>query len=108
MSEANSSQTGLGFAVPCGIAIPQHFPDEPVDMELVRTYVGRAEALGYHSLWVADQILGEWATLEPIGLLSHVAAITRDIRLGTAVVIATTRNPVQLAKAFSTLDRMSN
>ena len=108
VSEANDSQADLGFAVPCGIAIPQQFPHEPVDMELVRTYVGRAEALGYHSLWVQEQIIGEWAALEPIGLLSYVAAITRDIRLGTAVVIATTRNPVQLAKAFSTLDQMSD
>ena len=38
--------------VPCGIAIPQIFPDGPVDMTLIRDYVERAELLGYHSLWV--------------------------------------------------------
>ena len=94
--------------VPCGIAIPQVFPDEPVDMELVRDYGARAEALGYHSLWVQEQIVGPSTCLEPISLLCYVAAVTRTIRLGTAVVIATTRNPVVLAKELSTLDRMSN
>ena len=95
-------------AVPFGIAIPQVFYDGPVDMELVRDYVRRAEALGYHSLWVQEQIIGGTPALEPMSLLCYVAAITRDIRLGTAVIVATTRNPVLLAKELSTLDQMSN
>ena len=94
--------------VPCGIAIPQVFPHRPVDMGLVRDYVVRAEELGYHSLWVQEQIIGGTSSLEPISLLNYVAAITERIRLGTAVIIATTRNPVILAKELSTLDQMSN
>ena len=69
--------------------------------------MSRAEILGYHSLWVQEQILGMAPSLDPISLLCYVAAITETIRLGTAVVIATTRNPVILAKQFSTLDQMS-
>ena len=44
--------------VPCAIAIPQVFPDCPVDMELVRRFVTRAEEFGFHSLWVQEQIFG--------------------------------------------------
>ncbi len=94
--------------IPCGIAIPQVFPDGRVDMELVRGYTMRAEVLGYHSLWVQEQLIGGPASLEPVSLLCYVSAITRSIRLGTAVVIATTRNPVLLAKELSSLDVMSN
>ena len=93
--------------LPCGIAVPQVFVDEPVDMGLVREFSKRAEALGYHSLWAQEQIIGSTAVLEPISLLCHVAAVTNTIGLGTAVVIASTRNPIHLAKQLATLDQMS-
>ena len=92
---------------PCGIAVPQVFVDEPVDMGLVREFSRRAEALGYHSLRTQEQIIGSTPVLEPISLLCHVAAVTSTIGLGTAVVIASTRNPVHLAKQLATLDQMS-
>ena len=95
-------------SVPFGIAIPQVFHDGPIDMQLVRDFASRAEALGYESLWVQEQILGATPALEPVTLLCYVAAMTRSIRLGTAVVVATTRNPVLLAKELSTLDQLSN
>ena len=98
----------LQGTVPCGIATPQMFIDEPVDMEMVHRYVGRAESLGYHSLWVQEHIIGGPSSLEPIGLLCNVAAVTRTIRLGTSVIVTTTRNPTLLAKQISTLDNMSN
>ena len=94
--------------VPCGIAIPQVFTDGATDMGLIERYVRRAEEIGYHSLWVQEQILGSSPSLEPINLLSYVAAVTRTIPLGTAVIIITTRNPVILAKELSTLDVLCN
>jgi probable F420-dependent oxidoreductase len=94
-------------SVPCGIAVPQVFPDGPIDMGLVHRFAARAEALGYHSLWVQERLLGGAPTLEPIGLLNHVSAVTNTIRLGTAVVIVSTRNPVLLAKELGSLDQMS-
>ena len=94
-------------AVPCGIAIPQAFPDGNVDMELVRAYVTRAEALGYHSLWVQDQTIGGTPSLEPISLLCYVAAAAQRIRLGVSVLVTTVRNPVHLAKQLGSLDHLS-
>jgi len=94
--------------VPCGIAIPQIFPDGHVDMGLVDRYVKRAEDLAYDSLWVLEDLIGDTPCLEPLSLLSYVAAITRRVKLGTSMVIASTRNPGHLAKEFATLDQMSN
>ena len=76
-------------------------------MGLVRRLVGHAERLGRHSLWVQEQILGRAPFLEPVSLLNYVAAVTEKVRLGTAVVVLSTRNPVLLAKELSTLDQMS-
>lgn len=42
--------------------------------------------------------------LEPITLLSVIAGRTRNVRLGTAILIAALRRPVVLAKALATLD----
>ena len=83
------------------------FLDGRVDMALVRDVAARAEDLGFHSLWVQEQIVGTAPVLEPLGLLSYLAGITTRVKLGTAVLIATQRNPVQLAKTLSSLDVVS-
>ena len=100
------------------------FPDGPVDMGLVRSYVARAEELGYHSLWVSDHIITprkidspypggrygvqpEWPFLEPVSTLLFAAATTKRVRLGTSVLVITQRQPVILAKQLATLDVLS-
>jgi probable F420-dependent oxidoreductase len=91
---------------PCGIAIPQDFIDRPVDMQRVREFVQKAETLGYDSLWVQESIIGNVPVLEPLTLLSYVAALTTRLRLGTSVMVFVLRNPVQLAKSLSSLDQI--
>ncbi len=92
---------------PCGIEIPQVFFDGPVDMEHIRKFVTKAEILGYDSLWLQERIIGDIIMLEPVTLLSYVTAITTKLKLGTSVILLPLRNPLQLAKAYSTLDVMS-
>lgn len=94
--------------LPCGIELPQVFFDGPVDMEHIRRFSTRAETLGYDSLWLQERIIGDFNILEPVTLLSYVAAITTKLRLGTSVILLTLRNPIQLAKAYATLDCMSH
>ncbi len=94
--------------LPCGIELPQVFFDGPVDMDHIRKFAARAETLGYDSLWLQERILGDITMLEPVTLLSYVAAITAKLKLGTSVILLPLRNPLQLAKAYSTLDVMSN
>ena len=67
----------------------------------------RAERLGYDSLWLQERIIGDFTMLEPVTLLSYVAAITTKLKLGTSVILLPLRNPLQLAKAYSSLDVMS-
>ncbi|MEA2658216.1 MAG: hypothetical protein QOF64_801 [Candidatus Binatota bacterium] len=98
----------MGNHLPCGIELPQVFFDGPVDMEHIRNFAIKAETLGYDSLWLQERVIGDFAMLEPVTLLSYVAAITTKVRLGTSVILLPLRNPIQLAKAYSTLDVMSH
>ncbi len=100
MSESNS----ISF----GIALPQVFYPGSVDMALVGSFVTRAEALGFESLWVQERIIGGVDSLEPVNLLSYAAALTQTAKLGASVLIPSTRNPVMLAKEITTLDHLSN
>ncbi len=93
---------------PCGIEIPQNFFDGPVDMEHIRRFVTRAEGLGYDGLWLQERILSDFGVLEPVTLLSYVAAMTEKLTLGVSVILLTLRNPFQLAKSVATLDCMSH
>jgi probable F420-dependent oxidoreductase len=93
--------------IPCGIAIPQTFSSSPVDVDHIRNFVGRAEALGYESLWVQEQIISDSPILEPVTLLTYAAALTSKPRLGTSVLLTVIRNPVQLAKSLASLDQLS-
>ena len=93
--------------IPFGFGLPQVSPTEPVDIEPIGRVARRAEALGFQSLWTLDQVLGGSRNLEPISLLSYVAAITQRVRLGTAVFVLPQHNPVQLAKELATLDVLS-
>ena len=90
-----------------GISVPQVFFDGPVDMPLIQRWSKRAEALGYESLWTQEAITGGVPILEPVTLLSYLAAITERVRLGTSVIVAPLRNPVQLAKSLGSLDHLS-
>ena len=98
-------QTSSGIKL--GVALPQGFADGAVDLPLIRDYALRAEALGFDDLWTIEQITGHFAVLEPLALLSYLAAITSRIRLGTAVLVTNLRNPLQLAKEISSIDHLS-
>lgn len=66
----------------------------------------RAEALGFDSVWVGDSVLAR-PRHDPLTLLAAVAARTRRVELGTAVLLPALRNPVLLAHQVATLDRLA-
>ena len=76
-------------------------------MPLIEKWSKRAEALGFESLWTQEAITGAVPILEPVTLLSYLAAITENVRLGTSVIVAPLRNPIQLAKSLGSLDHLS-
>ncbi len=86
----------------------------------------RAEALGYHSLWVFQRLLyalepknpyppapgPTWPkpfqrVADPIVTLAYVAGATARIRLGTSVLIMPYYTPILVAKQLATLDIVS-
>jgi probable F420-dependent oxidoreductase len=66
----------------------------------------RAEAAGFDSVWIGDSITAR-PRHEPLTLLAAVAARTRRVRLGTAVLLPALRSPVVLAHVVGTLDRLA-
>ena len=71
----------------------------------------RAEQMGFSDVWASDHIAVPTAMAntpsffpEPVPLLSLVAGHTRQVGLGTSVIIAAYRNPMQFAKQWATLD----
>jgi luciferase-type oxidoreductase len=73
-----------------------------------------AESVGFDALWARD-VPTYWPRFGDAGgafdtwsLLSHVAAHTDDIALGTASVVLPLRHPIHVAKAAATVDQFSD
>ena len=85
-----------------------------------------AEQSGFESIWTVEHVVvpsgyastypydesgkmgGEdFDITDPLVWLSYVAAATESIRLATGILILPQRNPVVLAKAVATIDRLS-
>ena len=97
----------LGTLIELAVAIPQTFPGTPLDPDRIREFLTRADTLGFHSAWVVEQIVGRIPSLEPVTLLTYAAALTRRLRLGSAVLLTALRSPLHLAKSLATLDLLS-
>ena len=68
-----------------------------------------AEAMGFDAIWVHDAPLGRrtLAALDPVNILSAVAAATKKVRLCTGILTPQLRNPVFLAQQWATLFALS-
>jgi probable F420-dependent oxidoreductase len=77
-----------------------------------------AEETGFDSIWTGEHvampvrdspvpIAPETPFLDSIVALTHVAAHTRRVRLGTGILVLPHHNPVLLAKALASLDVIS-
>ena len=92
----------IGYLLPTRERVMQGRPEAAPLIALAE----RAEGLGFDSIWVGDSILAR-PRHEPLTLLSAVAARTRRVELGTAVLLPALRNPVVLAHGIATLDQIS-
>jgi alkanesulfonate monooxygenase SsuD/methylene tetrahydromethanopterin reductase-like flavin-dependent oxidoreductase (luciferase family) len=63
----------------------------------------RAEALGFHSVWVGDSLTAR-PRVEALSTLAAVGARTRRVRLGTSIFLAALRQPVMLAYQLASVD----
>lgn len=90
---------------------PGRFGGERDDREAYERYVDsviEAEALGFYGAYcVEHHFTGVGQVSSSITVLSHVAARTSTIRLGTAVVVVPWHNPLLLAEQVATIDVLS-
>jgi probable F420-dependent oxidoreductase len=97
------------------------------DASAVRRAATAAEQVGFSSVWVLDRLLapdrprspypgtedgalpdGMATSLDPLGVLAYVAAVTERVRLGTSVLVAPWYPPVPLARLLTTVDQLSH
>jgi probable F420-dependent oxidoreductase len=96
------------MAVELGVLIPTReavMSGRPETAPLL-TMAERAEAAGFDAVWIGDSLTAR-PRHEPLTLLAAVAARTRRLTLGTAVLLPALRNPVVLAQIVATLDRVA-
>lgn len=68
-----------------------------------------ADELGYAIAWFAEHHFSNYCLCaSPLMMVAHCAAVTKNIRLGTAVVVLPLYNPARLAAEIATADAMSN
>jgi probable F420-dependent oxidoreductase len=111
--------------VQLGVHLP-HFGAR-IAVDDIAGFARCAEALGFHSAWVADHLvfpvevrsrnpympegtyLGspELPILEPFTVLAFAAGATSRIKLGTSVLVVPLRHPVVLARQLGALQAMS-
>ena len=80
--------------------------DEPPSIEPLLSMAEVVEHAGLDSVWVGDSLTAK-PRLEPLTTLSAIAMRTQRVRLGTAVMLAALRHPVQLAQMAATVDTIS-
>jgi probable F420-dependent oxidoreductase len=90
-----------------GIGIPQFFADGEFDLAAFRTFLRRAEELGFESGWTQEQVLGPSSQLSALETMTYAAACTERLRVGCAVFVTTLHSPVHLAKSLASLDQLS-
>lgn len=96
-----------------GICVPHY--GKPVDIDQIVGISRQAEDMGFDSVWVTDHILVPSTMniiyrdhmLEPLAVLSHLAAVVTRVRLGTSVIILPYRSPIVVAKMLATIDQLS-
>ena len=102
-----SNSTAYGMALRNFVT----YPDLPNPSHLIEQAIW-IEELGFESVWVWDHILlgvdPHFPIIDALSLLTAVAARTKQVKLGTGVLILPLRNPVLLAKQLASIDLISN
>jgi alkanesulfonate monooxygenase SsuD/methylene tetrahydromethanopterin reductase-like flavin-dependent oxidoreductase (luciferase family) len=89
------------------ISIPQRDTDGFDELGF-KSYLARAEELGFEGGWTLEQTIGPAPLIAPLELLAYAAACTTRLRLGVAVLITSLHDPLQLAANITSVDRLSH
>jgi len=97
-------ESRLEFGINLNNREPLIAPDYDLPMLLDLSEV--VEERGFDSVWVGDSLFSK-PRYEPIALLSAISQRTSLVKLGTACLVSSTRNPLYLALEWATLDQIS-
>ncbi len=95
-------EANIALLIPKAFEGPMPRPDE------YTAFFKAAESLGFHSLWTTERIIHDTNILDAFTALTWAAAVTSEIKLGSAVALAMIRHPLVLARMVSSLDYVSN
>lgn len=94
----------LEFGVNLNNREPLIAPD--YDLGMLLDLSEAVEEHGFSSVWVGDSLFSK-PRYEPISLLAAISQRTKHVRLGTACMVTSTRQPLYLALEWATLDAIS-
>ena len=94
----------LDFGVNLNNREPLIAPD--YDLQMLLDLSRAVEEAGFDSVWVGDSLFSK-PRYEPISLLSAISQRTSGVKLGTACMVTSTRDPLYLALEWATLDVIS-
>jgi probable F420-dependent oxidoreductase len=86
-----------------GVGLGVHTSSDPSRFAAL---VDGLEALGFDSLWLSERITAD--SPDPLTALAFAAGRTQRLKFGTSVTVLPGRNPMLLAKALATVDRISS
>ena len=92
----------IGLTLPNrGVLLGATTPDQMLDLAEAADESGL-----FRSVWVGDSLFSK-PRYEPISLLSAISQRTSRVKLGTACMVTSTRDPLYLALEWATLDVIS-
>lgn len=98
----------MDFALFSHIPWPEEYTPRGLFSDLVEQAV-IGEELGFKAVWLAEHHFTRYGLgASSLVIASNIAARTRDMRLGTAVLIPPLHHPVRLAEDTATLDVLSD
>jgi alkanesulfonate monooxygenase SsuD/methylene tetrahydromethanopterin reductase-like flavin-dependent oxidoreductase (luciferase family) len=77
-------------------------------MDRITEFARQVETRGFPGIWVGDSLGRGRPTLDSLQVLTALAAVTRQVELGIAVLQLPLRNPIELAHRVQSLQAMSN
>jgi alkanesulfonate monooxygenase SsuD/methylene tetrahydromethanopterin reductase-like flavin-dependent oxidoreductase (luciferase family) len=90
---------------------PPGGPDSGADTGLIDRITDlarRTEAAGFPGIWLGDSLGRGRPTLDPLAVLSAVAAVTKKVELGISVLQLPLRNAVELAHRVQSVQALSS
>jgi probable F420-dependent oxidoreductase len=91
----------LSFGLAFGLANPKI----ELQKDNWKDIVTEVEALGFSGIFIPDHFRPQW---DPIATMSAIAAVTKNIDIGSTVFCVDYRHPVVYAKASATINLISN